>query len=423
MRGRSARVLFILVSFIVGAVTVGAQQPIQQQPTQTAPQPQQTAGPPLTITAALQLAMEKNPDIAMARLARTASTAGIAVAAERLNPEITYEASKETPKQSITGVYPFELGHKRQYRIDLARAVAATGEASYAQVVVTVRAEVRRTYYEAAAAERRLAFAQDLRDLAIRVRDAAQSRFRAGDVPELEAVQAEVALSAVESELAAARGEVTATRGELNALIGQAPDTPLALVDDFLVGDVPPPAAAIAQALQNNVDLAVLDKRLVEQQYRRAVANSLRTPDVSVGPALTWAAEPEFNVGWRLSFSATLPILATHKAGVIVEDAEMARLRAERDATVAHVTGSVYAAAVRAATAREQLQRYQTETLPRVEALERMAQTSYTSGQTGVVVLLQQLQQARETRQRGLQAAVDFQFALADLEKAIAAAK
>lgn len=401
--------LIFLISVECTAVPASAQQP--------------AAPSSLTLTAALQQAMEKNPDITTARLARSASAAGVPVASEWLNPEITYEASKETPKQSITGVYPIELGHKRQYRIDLAKAVAATGDAAYSQVVATVRAEVRRTYFESAAADRRLALALDLRDLAVRVRDAARARFQAGDVPEIEVVQTDLALSSVENELTAARGEVTATRAELNALIGQAPDTPLVLVDDFLSGDVPPPAAAISQALQNNAELAVLDRRLIEQQYRRAVANALRTPDVAVGPALTWQAEPEFNVGWRLSFTATLPVFATHKAGVAAEDAEMVRLRAERDATAARITGTVYAAVVRATAARDQLQRYQTETLPRVETLERMAQVSYTSGQTGLVALLQQLQQARETRQRGLQTAVDFQSALAELEKAIGSIK
>ena len=394
----------VLIAFV--AVPAGAQQP--------------TASP-LPLQTALQQALDKNPDVAAARLARTAAAAGVAVASERLTPEISYEIEKETPKQSLTGVIPIELGQKRQYRIDLAKAAAATGEAAYNQVLALVRAEVRKTYFESAAADRRLALALDLRDLAVRVRDAARARFQAGDVPEMEVVQTELALSSVENEVTAARGEIAATRAELNALIGLAPTTQWTLSDDLLAGDVPPPETAIAQAMKGNADLAVLDRKLIEQRYRRAVANALRTPDLAVGPALTWDAEPEFKVGWRVSFAVTLPVFATHKAGVIAEDAELARLQAERDAMAARVTGAVHAALARASAAREQLQRYQSETLPRVESLERMAQTSYTSGQTGLVALLQALQQARETRQRGLQAAVDFQSALAELERAIGA--
>ncbi len=65
------------------------------------------------------------------------------------------------------------------------------------------------------------------------------------------------------------------------------------------------------------------------------------------------------------------------------------------------------------------MRRYEKEALPRVVQLERMAQDGYNAGQTGFVALLQALQQAHETRQRGFQAALDFQSALADLERAM----
>jgi outer membrane protein, heavy metal efflux system len=375
--------------------------------------------PPLTLAGAMQRALESNPDIAAARLARAVHAAGIDVAAERPNPEVSYELAKETPKQSLTAVFPIELGSKRQYRMDLAKAMAATGDAAINQVIALVRAEVRRAYFAAVAAERRLALAQDLRGLAVRVRDAARARFDAGDAPEVEVVQTELALSSVDNEVTGARGEVTATRAELNALLGQPAATVLTLADDLTSGDVPQADTAVAQALQGNAELAVLDRRLIEQQFRRAVIKSLRTPDLAAGPALTWDAQPEFSVGWRLSFAMTVPVFTTHKAGLVVEDAEMTRLRAEREAVAARVAADVYAALARASAAQEQLRRYETETLPRVAVLERMAQDGYTAGQTELVALIHALQQARETRQRGLQAGLDFQSALADLERAM----
>jgi outer membrane protein TolC len=56
-----------------------------------------------------------------------------------------------------------------------------------------------------------------------------------------------------------------------------------------------------------------------------------------------------------------------------------------------------------------------------VEEVERMAEDSYRSGQTGLVVLLQALQAAREVRAKAVQAGFDYQAALADLERAIGA--
>ena len=50
-----------------------------------------------------------------------------------------------------------------------------------------------------------------------------------------------------------------------------------------------------------------------------------------------------------------------------------------------------------------------------------MAQDSYSSGQSGLVTLLQALQFTRDVRRRNLDAGAEYQRALADLERAIGA--
>jgi cobalt-zinc-cadmium efflux system outer membrane protein len=79
------------------------------------------------------------------------------------------------------------------------------------------------------------------------------------------------------------------------------------------------------------------------------------------------------------------------------------------------------AAAARAASAHQAVTRYQNDILPATIQVEQMAQESYQSGQTGIAALLQAVQIARETRVRALQAGLDYQLALADLERAIGA--
>ena len=117
----------------------------------------------------------------------------------------------------------------------------------------------------------------------------------------------------------------------------------------------------------------------------------------------------------------TLPVFTTHRAGVLVEEAELTRLRAERAAAVARINGAIAAALARAGAARDRVARYQSEILPLALQAEQQAQVAYTAGQSGLVALVEALRTARETRQQGLQAAQDFQHALADLERAIGA--
>ena len=50
-----------------------------------------------------------------------------------------------------------------------------------------------------------------------------------------------------------------------------------------------------------------------------------------------------------------------------------------------------------------------------------MADESYRTGQTGLPAYLQTVQAAREIRRASLQSGLDYQLALADLERAIGA--
>ena len=90
-------------------------------------------------------------------------------------------------------------------------------------------------------------------------------------------------------------------------------------------------------------------------------------------------------------------------------------------ALVARITGSISAALARATVARDQINRYETSILPLALEAERQAQAAYDGGQISLPVLVQALMTARDTRQRGLQAGLDYQHALTELDRAIGA--
>lgn len=136
---------------------------------------------------------------------------------------------------------------------------------------------------------------------------------------------------------------------------------------------------------------------------------------------LTHDAQPEFTYGWRAGLAVTLPIFATHKAGVRVEQTTLDQLQAQRQATEARIAGEVTAAAATAGAQRSAYARYRDVILPQAQQVEQLAQDSYQLGQTGISALLQALQAARDVRLRALDATAQLQTALADLERAIGA--
>jgi cobalt-zinc-cadmium efflux system outer membrane protein len=375
----------------------------------------------LSLAAAVDRAMAANPMIAAARLATAINQAGLAIAGERPNPEVTAEFERETPKQGFGVAVPFELGGKRSKRVALSQATIRAGEAEIAATIVHIRNDVRRAYYDALVAEARLSVLRELRDLSGRVRDTAVTRFESGDAPRLEVLQAGLALAASENDAAAAEGALTAARTRLNALLGQPLDAWQTLSTALDAGAPMSLEVALNLARAGSAELAVLDRRLDEQRAKIALAQALRTPDLIPTATLTHDAQPEFTYGWRAGLAVTLPIFTTHKAGVLVAQATLDQLLAQRQAAGARITGEVTAAAAIAEAQRLAYTRYRDVILPQAQQVEQLAQDSYQLGETGIAALLQALQASRDVRLRALDAMAHLQMTVADLERAIGA--
>ena len=373
----------------------------------------------LTLNDAMSRAVEANRTLLAARTARAVDVAGIQAAGQRPNPDVSFEYLRETPHWAFTGTLPLDLSGKRQRRVEVANATLAVTEAETIRIAADVRADVRRAYYQAVGATRRVAIAQELEAIQTRARDAAQDRFQTGAAPRLEALQASLAFAQAQNEVAAARGDLNAARTDLNALLAYPLDAAPTLADPLEAGQLPTLEAAIQQVLAANAELQVLQKRTDEARARVALARAMRRPDPTVSAAVTYDSPPDFVVGWRAGAVIALPIFTTGRPEVAMAEATLNRVTADRQARVAQITGAVSAALARATAARQTVERYQTQILPASLQVEQMAEESYRVGQTGLPAYLQTLQAARDVRQRALQAGLDYQLALADLERAM----
>ncbi len=382
---------------------------------------QQDQGAGLTLAEAIRIALAENPDLAASRQGLEGAAASVRVARQRPNPELALEASRETPSQAAALSYPLETGGKRQRRIELAEAEARTVDADLGRTGMELRNRVRRAFYAVAAAERQVAFGTESLHLAERIRDAAQSRFDAGDAPRLDALQGDLAVVQAAGEVEGAGGALAAARADLNTLLARPPESPLALQSDLGEGDVPDARSLEAIALASNAELAALERRIEEQIARLSLARAERLPDPTLQGGVSYSSAPEFLYGWRAGLTVTLPILNRHKAEIELEEAALSQRRAESAAARLRIVGEVARASALASAARRQALRYRDEALPRTLEVEHMAEDAYRAGQTRIEAFLQAAQAAREIRLRSIQAAVDYQAALADLERTIGA--
>jgi cobalt-zinc-cadmium efflux system outer membrane protein len=381
-----------------------------EQPPQ-APQP-----PPLTLQSAFAIAEEHNPTLIAARLGRAVDVAGIGVAGQRPNPEASFEAGRDTPHEIVSLAFPLEFGGKRARRVDLANATLARTMADITVQSRDVRRTVRLAYFELVAAASRVQVTSELRGFAERTRNAARDRFESGAAPRLEALQSELALAQADNDQEAARGRLAGARVALNTAIGRGPETPAEPADTFDAGVIPGDLAAIIAA---GPDIVVLDREIDEAVARERLAVAMRRADPTVSGGMEFDSPPDFTYGWRAGVAIAIPLFTRHTADVQVETARVAQLRALREARLAMLTGDATAAAARAQAARRQYLRYRDEIVPQLTTIESMAEDSYRSGQTNLTAFLQALQAAREVRLRATDAGLEYQAALADLERAL----
>ena len=376
----------------------------------------QAAPSGLTLQSAIATAAEHNRTLVALRLGRGADLAGIDVAKERPNPEASFEAGRDTPHESFSVGVPLEFGGKRARRIEVANATLARTDAEIAVQVLDIRRSVRLAYFELVAAANRVEVTTELREFAERTRNAARDRFQSGAAPRLEAVQAELALAQVDNEQEAARGRLEAARVELNTLLGMPPEAAATPSDGFDLGT---PPADLASAIATSPDIVTIDRQIDEAVARERLARAMRTLDSTVSGGVLFDSPPEFNYGWKAGVAITLPVFTRHDAGVRVETARVAQLRAQRDARLMELTGQATAAAARARAARQRFLRYRDEIVPQLSTMETMAEDSYRSGQTGLAAFLQAMQAAREVRLLATDAGLEYQSALAELERAL----
>jgi outer membrane protein, heavy metal efflux system len=374
------------------------------------------AAVPLTLQSAFSLAEEHNRVLVAARLGRAVDVAGIAVAAQRPNPEASFEAARDTPHEVASLAFPLEFGGKRARRVDLANATLAHTMAELTVQSIDVRRTVRLAYYELVAAAKRVQVTTELRGFAERTRTAARDRFESGAAPRLEALQADLALAQADNEQEAARGRLAAARASLNTALGRAPDVPADPADPFEAGAVPADPAGIIAA---SPEVAALDREIDEAVARERLAVAMRRVDPTLSGGVLFGARPDFTFGWRAGVAVAIPVFTRHNAEVQVETARVVQLRAQREARVATLTGEAVAAAARADAARRQYLRYRDEIVPQLATIEAMAEDSYRSGQTNLASFLHALQAAREVRLRATDAGLEYQTALADLERAL----
>ena len=179
---------------------------------------------PLSLEAALDLALTANPELSAATNELRAVEGAVIQAGLRPNPDISTSVedtqNRATRSTTVQLGQRLELGGKRAARVAIAERGREVADADLAARRLEVRAAVVGAFFDVLVAQERLQQTDDLVALAQRATLAAARRVAAGKVSPVEETKARVAEAAARIELNQARADLVTTRKRLAATWG-----------------------------------------------------------------------------------------------------------------------------------------------------------------------------------------------------------
>jgi cobalt-zinc-cadmium efflux system outer membrane protein len=374
----------------------------------------------LTFSAALELAASRNLGLEAARRQRAIREAQVRIAGQWANPEVSFEVTQDSPHENLAFGYPIEIGGQRGRRIAVAKEELALADLDVRAETRTLRRNLRQAFYGVIAADERVRLAGEVADLVERTRQAAQARFEEGAAPRLEVLQADLGVARAQAEADLARSARASALADLNAVLNQPPGQAVAVAGDL--GDAPPPpdfARAMELAAASNGEILSAEREAAVEARRMDLWRAERVPTPTITYGLPMNAPDEFTIGQSLGFAMTIPLFTRNQGEIAQSQAAIDQLRARRAAARRVVESQVFAALARIDAQRKQVESYRTRIIPAAVELAALAEESYKMGRNPVLALLEAQRALRDVRREYLQALLEFQAALADLEEVI----
>jgi cobalt-zinc-cadmium efflux system outer membrane protein len=351
---------------------------------------------------------------------RDITAAGIRSARELSNPSVSFSATRDEPHESLFFDEPIEIAGQRGRRIDVAQQEARLTDLQISTLERQIRRQVREAFYGAALALAKTAQRVEARDLATRLRDIAQARFQAGDVPQLEVFQAELEVSRADAAYQVAGEEEKIAWSQLDVLLGEAPET-VWEIQGSLEDETSPMTLdqLLARAGQSSPELQNLAQELEVEDKKEALLSADRVPDLVLEGGVDFNSPHDFKVGARGQVTMDVPLFSRNQGEIAEALATAREMETELLATRRSVNARVEQAYFEFEARRTEIDLDRTTLLPAGRHLESLAEDSYKAGKSDILSVLDAQRDVQQLEGDYLDNLFAFQSAFAELEEAV----
>ena len=382
---------------------------------------------PLTLRAAIDEAMARNPELVALRQEYEAARA--APAQEQHLPAPMLEAQiwgwpVTTLNPARTGMYMLtaeqELPGKGKRA---ARTLVAEREAEMSRQQIAVRAnqilaEVRSAYVDLAYTRETFSLYSRQARLLDDIAETATLRYAAGEGAQHHTVVALVEIAGIEKDRIAADERAQSAEARLNTLLGRPvsqPIEPLALAETSVTVE-----EAEARALVRHPETAMVEAAVAREEAELERLHGERRPDFVVGGG--YMLMPGSAGAWTARGGITWPNAPWSRdrlnVAIEVQTKRVEAARARRAVIAAQVRQAVRDAAIRLAAAERHVRLLESTVVPQIERAFELTRLAYAAGEGSFTEILETRRMLLSTELQRAEARANVARARASLEAA-----
>ena len=251
--------------------------------------PLETSLASISLDEAIVLALQANPDIAVAFSGREVESGQLLQASARPNPTLSGQIQDLRSQNRITTIIinqKLETAGKRDKRVAAADANIAIADADIRIAQAETSAKVYGAFYQVLAAQQAQALAIDLHQIATKSKETTAKRVLAGKVSPVEETKAKVVEASLKIDVLNANQQLLAAKKRLISLWGKglasAETATFIAVGELDNLETLPALSALALKLPNSPRLKKASLMVSQKQALSEIEKSKQTPDVTV---------------------------------------------------------------------------------------------------------------------------------------------
>lgn len=360
-------------------------------------EPPSADGGPLTLDAAVSLAVRDNAQLRSLRAKTRAMQERPAQAGALPNPMFTYSGMDmadsgnwpDTSEKRYMVQQDFPWFGKRSLREGIAVKDADTMQREFEAMSRDVVMMVKESYYDLYATQRVIEITHAETSILQSILEVAETLYATGDRSQVDAIMAQTEVSMLKQKLLELQAQENMLKARMNLLLNRRADSQLELdgkpPESVFPEDVKPLFELAAKSrpevlgAQSQVERYALEKRLMEKEY---------LPDYKLG--LEYRSLTAGEDMLMFTVSVELPIWQSKYRAGVREAAEMQIYsQAAREAAEQQSSFDVQDASFKLQTALRTLELYRTELVPQAEARFSARETGYRTGKIDFSDLLE----------------------------------